>query len=108
MTTKKLVIYASVLWFTGPVIIILGLLSGARLLDGLFGVYHNTPLQSAALSAGFLVTVIGWLAAAVMTIVALFKMWHSSNKVVLTVLAVVSFMTLALLAPIFFPDLNYF
>lgn len=85
----------------------ISLLTGARLLDGLFGVYNNSPLQSFGLGGGFLLTLIGWLAAAVMIIIALFKTWHTRNKVVLTILATISFMSLALLALVFFPDLNF-
>lgn len=51
--------------FLGPIVaaIVLVNLSGATLLDGLFGIYHNSPLQSAIVSLCMLAVPLGPLCA---------------------------------------------
>jgi uncharacterized membrane protein (DUF485 family) len=48
-------------------------LSGANLLDGLFGIYTNTPLQGAIITWGTVFTVAGPLSAIIFTAIFITK-----------------------------------
>lgn len=53
----------------GVVAAVLINVSGATLIDGLFGIYRNTPLQSFIVNAGILITLAGPLLSLVFSIV---------------------------------------
>lgn len=92
---KSLFLTHLVLWLAGPILITAGLLTGANLFDGLFGVYRNTPLQSFALQGGVWLTILGWSAAAVVSIASLFTTWRTSNKYALVTLVSVDVLLIA-------------
>lgn len=92
---KSLVLTHILLLTAGPILFAIALMTGANLFDGLFGVYRNTPWQNFALQAGVWLTVLGWSAAAIISITSLVTMWRTGNKYVLVALASIDVMLIS-------------
>jgi len=65
--------------FIGPVFILLALVFGANILDGLFGVYENTPLQASLVTIGSL-GLLGIPLAAALSLLAVYRHGKKDTK----------------------------